>query len=215
MATSDEPNTSSFSSTFLRIGSIDLSGAVKATLRSRPLDRDIAPILAFDLDSLDLLNDEIKKLSDVNLSETGRRGCTTHELYGLIQAFVTYKIRAFVASTAHDLVTYPFQDDETATVRDVNRILSGATSTLLSYVTDATKVKGKHIHQYVTTRLENIGLPEAGDKFEQLKSLSENVAAKWRISPDTISRLKSAFDTATEATRTRIAESKGTESTKI
>jgi hypothetical protein len=166
------------------------------------------------LDSLDVLNEEIKKCSDVNLSQTGRRGCTTNELYGLIQAFVTDKIRTFVASTAYDLVTNPFQDDETGTVRDLKRILSGATSTILSYASDATRVKGKHIHQSVTARLENIGLPDPGDKLEHLKSLSESVAAKWGIPPDTMIKLKCTFVTATEATRTRIAVAKGAESKK-
>jgi hypothetical protein len=206
MSTSDELPSSFISSTFLRFSSIDLSGTVKAKLRSRPLDRDIAPILAFDLDSLDHLNAQIQRYSDINLSQTGRRGCTTDELYLLIQDFVTEKVRVFVASTAYDLVTNTFQEGDTAMVRDAKRLISEATSSILNYAVDASKAKGKDIHLAVANRLENIGLPVY--KLEQFKIISENMSKNWGLPKETLSSLKKTFLSASEAAMVRIAEAK-------
>jgi len=206
MSTSDELPSSFISSTFLRFSSIDLSGTVKAKLRSRPLDRDIAPILAFDLDSLDHLNAQIQRYSDINLSQTGRRGCTTDELYLLIQDFVTEKVRVFVASAAYDLVTNTFQEGDTAMVRDAKRLISEATSSILNYAVDASKAKGKDIHLAVANRLENIGLPVY--KLEQFKIISENMSKNWGLPKETLSSLKKTFLSASEAAMVRIAEAK-------
>ena len=206
MASSDESTTTSIASSFLRINSIDLSGAVKAQLRSRPLDRDIAPILAFDLDLLDDLNDQIQRCSDYNLAQTGRRGCTTDELYELIQAFVADKVRGFIASTAYDLVTNPFQPDDTRAVRDAKNIISGATSSLLSYATDASIVKGKDIHQSVTGHLENNGLPAAIYHLKRLNNLSDNLSTSWGLPTNTVMSLKRAIQFASDSANALISE---------
>ena len=208
MASSDESMTPFITSAFLRIGSIYLSGAVKAQLRSRPLDRDIAPILAFELDLLDDLNNQIQRCSDFNLAQTGRRGCTTDELYELIQAFVTDKVRGFIASTAYDLVTNPFQPDDTRAVRDVKHFISGATSSLLSYATDSSIVKERDIQQSVTNHLQNNGLPAAIDHLKRFNNLSDNLSTSWRLPTNAMISLKRKIQFASDTANAIITEAK-------
>eukprot|EP00542_Grammatophora_oceanica_P011912 CAMPEP_0194049636 /NCGR_PEP_ID=MMETSP0009_2-20130614/30800_1 /TAXON_ID=210454 /ORGANISM="Grammatophora oceanica, Strain CCMP 410" /LENGTH=428 /DNA_ID=CAMNT_0038695837 /DNA_START=97 /DNA_END=1383 /DNA_ORIENTATION=+ len=151
-ATSESPETSSLkpssSPSFLRIGGLQLSGRVAATLTSRPLDRQLAR-LNFDLDSLYDMNERIQNISNANLQSTGRRGCDTVELYDIIQSHFVSKISKMLASTAKDLASNPFRDDDTETVANAKRLLLGASDAILSYAGDAGKKKGEGLRDHV------------------------------------------------------------------
>jgi hypothetical protein len=80
----------------VRIGSIDLSGDICATLQSRPLKKEIA-VIRLDMDSsLHDLDRDIRKRSEENLLQLGKRGCTPREVFDLIRTYVDRKSKQIV-----------------------------------------------------------------------------------------------------------------------
>jgi hypothetical protein len=117
---------------FVRIGGIDFSGSVTCVFRSEPLKKDIA-VLQFDLDKLDELGRQIRERSDENLAATGRRGCTTDDLYKLIGNFYSQKLKGLAAQNLEDV----FQGRDSSTVNDIKKAWKSAGDSASAYVDGA------------------------------------------------------------------------------
>ncbi|KAL3910608.1 MAG: hypothetical protein SGILL_007626 [Bacillariaceae sp.] len=129
--------------TFVRISSVDFSGDISITFRSRPLGKDMA-VLQLDLDTFDELDREIRDRSEENLINTGRKGCTTDEVYKLVERFFGRKLKDLAASNVEDVL----QGREMSTLHDIKRAWSSTSSSASGYVGDAKgytkeKLKGK------------------------------------------------------------------------
>lgn len=82
-------------------------------VQSRPLNRDMGTF-AMDMDVTDDLNAMIGNLSDFNLEQTGRKGCSSTELANLLQSFFNKKVRHFISNTLNDIATNPTLAMQTA-----------------------------------------------------------------------------------------------------
>ena len=162
-------------STFVRIGSIDLQGNVTTEIFSRPLDRRIANI-GFSMDSLKELNDEIRRTSEANLAATGRRGCTTDELYTILSNYFMRKLRSFLSETVYDVTTGALSDEGSNTVREAKRLVSSANDVIRGYVSEASKKKGDDLQDSLANRLERFGVPSSKEKLNALREISLNAA---------------------------------------
>ncbi|GFH44321.1 hypothetical protein CTEN210_00795 [Chaetoceros tenuissimus] len=98
---SDDTTTSSTTTdtSFIRIGSFDAVGEVRLKLKSRPLSKELCEDVVLDLDKLSELNRKIVKKSN---AANGRVGCTTEELYEILQSYIEDKIKALVKSILRD-----------------------------------------------------------------------------------------------------------------
>jgi hypothetical protein len=85
------------------------------------------------LDKLDELDRQIRERSEENLATTGRRGCTTDDLYKLIASFYGKKLKGMLAQNVDDI----FQGRDASTVSDVKRALKSTTDSLTGYVDEA------------------------------------------------------------------------------
>ena len=86
---------------FIRIKSFNATGEVRLKLKSRPLSKELCDDVVLDLDKLSELNRQIIKKANA-AKRTGRVGCTTEELYEIIQAYVKDQIKALVKSILKD-----------------------------------------------------------------------------------------------------------------
>lgn len=156
------------SSTFVRVGSMDLSGNVRAIIRSLPLGgREICPPLQFDMDSLDA---DLTALLEAGASNNGRRGVTTDELSGLLQRYFSDKLRDIVKSTALDV----FLDEKDVTEQAKN-IVSDASKAVLGYVNQASNKKRQEIQGSVKERFQRL---TGDDNAQWLGVLGEDIAKR-------------------------------------
>jgi hypothetical protein len=182
----DPKKSTDTTSSFVRIGSIDLSGAITATLKSKPLKKDISTV-KWDLNAFDVLDKEIRKLSKKNKAELGRAGCTTDELYALIQTYVGRKLREFL--TTDMLVDLSAQGGKGMT-DTVTKVAGSAKQTALKYVNDAGEWMGEKMHDKLAERLGAWG--QSLDKFDEVqKPLLENVARRFNAT--TLSQASDTF----------------------
>jgi hypothetical protein len=147
-----EEESSSVTSSFLRIGSIDLSGTVIASLQSRPLKKEITSI-KFDLDTLDPLDRDIKNQSMENLATLGRRGCTTEELYSLIQKYFGRMLRETLSDVLEDLAA----DGGKGKMEEVNRVVNLTKDSIAKYVDDAGDWTGEQVQKKLAEQLDEWG----------------------------------------------------------
>lgn len=136
----------------MRIGRIDLSGDVIAKLKSRPLQKDLAEV-KFDLDTFDSLDDQIKIQSLENLAGTGRRGCTTDELYVLIRNYIGGILMQVLADIFEDVTT-----GGSATLEKVERVVNLTKKSVSEYVNDTTDWSGKILQEKMAERLKKWGI---------------------------------------------------------
>lgn len=156
--TSNQPTTtsSSFSSSFLRIASIDLKGDFKVAVHSRPLNRDLAGPLVIPFRTLEPLLDRIRE--DARNSKDKRKGVTTEELYAIVKDFFTRMMRDMVVSGAQELA-------KGDTVRDGGKkLLDGARLTARDYATDLGRKARDSVHSSVVERLNNMDLSKVDSK---------------------------------------------------
>lgn len=143
---------SSFEPSFVRIGSIDLSGNVVAKLKSRPLQKTLTEV-KYALDTFDPLDQQIKLQSLENLARTGRRGCTTEELYGLIQNYIGGLLQQLVGDVLTDIAA---GGDET--MDKVERVVTLSKKSLTQYIQDTSDWSGNHIQDKLSESLTKWGL---------------------------------------------------------
>ena len=175
MEDSYDQQPASGSSTFIRIGSIQLSGNVTSEIRSRPLDRSIADV-AFPMNAFDELNAQIRNVSEVNLAAAGRRGCTTDQVYDIIQAYFMGKLRKFLQDTAYDVSAGSLSEDGSKTVQEAKKLFASARTAVKRYADDASKKTGDNIEESLANRLEKLGVPSSREKLSALRELSSNAA---------------------------------------
>lgn len=162
-----EEGKSAESSTFLRIGSIVLSGNVRLSISSRPLNKPIATI-AYGLDTLNDLNNEIVQISETN-AVTGRRGCKTDDLYIIMRTHFAGKIRNFLRDAANSVTTCSFSDEGSITGRQARHLLACASDVIKTYANEAGRKKGDELQESLAVRLEKLGLPSPRDKLSALR----------------------------------------------
>ena len=138
---------------FVRIGSIDLSGNVIAKLKSRPLQKTLTDV-KFDLDTFDPLDDQIKLQSLENLAQTGRRGCTTEELYGLIQNYMGALLKQVVSDVLAEIA----DGGAHGTNDKVKRVVNLSKKSLTQYILDASEWSGNQVQDELSERLTKLGL---------------------------------------------------------
>lgn len=117
---------------FVRISSIDFSGNITFILRSRPLKKDIA-VLQLDLDTLDELDRAIRSRSEENLINTGRRGCTTDEIYKILKQFFGRKVKDLAYANVEDIL----QGRQASALESIKRAWASTTNSASDYVDDA------------------------------------------------------------------------------
>jgi hypothetical protein len=170
-------------SSFIRFGSIDLSGNATIEVASRPLRKDIG-VVTLDMDVTDSINAKIRKLSKSNKASTGRPGCTTTELADLLQSYFSQQIRKYLSESIKDLAS-----DPGSAVRGADRILTKTSDTILGYAGDASRMTGENIQDAVTDRLSRWGFN--ADQITALKERSQD-AAKNVNTESLTERLKNA-----------------------
>ena len=139
-------------SSFVRVGKIDLSGDFSVILLSKPMKKDLGTF-KFSLDTFDELDSEISLLSKKNLVENGRKGCTTDELYALIQRFFGRKLRGLLLEVAQDLSN----EEGSKTTESVNKIVRSARGSVLKYANDAGAWTGENIDKKMSEKLARWG----------------------------------------------------------
>jgi hypothetical protein len=169
-----EEGISAESSTFVRIGSIDLSGSVRLEISSRPLNKSIATIV-YDLDTLKDLNNEILQVSETN-AVTGRRGCKTDDLYIILRTHFAGRIRNFLRDAAYNVTTGSFSDEGDTTIKQARRLLESVSDLIKTYADEAGRKKGDDLQESLAIRLEKLGLPSPREKLSALREVSLNAA---------------------------------------
>ncbi|KAG7362186.1 hypothetical protein IV203_025852 [Nitzschia inconspicua] len=164
---------------FVRIESVDFSGNITCTFRSKPLKKEIA-VLQFDLDSFDEVDRQIRERSDDNLIQTGRKGCTTDELYDIVKSFFARKIKEMAASNVEDALN----GREMSTLQGIKRAWSSTSNSATGYVDDARdwtegKLRGKlsesiQIGKQKTEKVTKNPFIQAA--LRELQKASENAA---------------------------------------
>lgn len=203
-----EEESSVMSSTFVRIGTVDLSGNVRLEISSRPLERPITTIV-YDLDMLQDLNIEIRKVSEKNLAITGRRGCTTDEMYTTLQTYFAGRIRNFLRDAAYDVTASSLLDVESTTIKKARRLLASASDVIKNYADDVGRKKGDDLQELLAIRLDKLGLPLPREKLSTLREMSlqaaRNVDAK-KLAANQWERLRMTYDTAGTSSASADAE---------
>ena len=124
-------------------------------MKSRPLKKELAH-LQFSLDTFDPLDEKIKAQALENLANTGRRGCTTDELYALIQSVMTDILKKFLADIIDD-----FANDGAKITNQVGNVYDLTKKSVSDYVTETGEWSGRQFHTKVSKRLLEWGLAEA------------------------------------------------------
>lgn len=195
---------------FVRIGSMDLSGNLRAVIRSRPLGRDVCPPWILDLDSFDKWNDELRRLSKENLAESGRRGCTTNQFYDWVGKYVGDKLRSVLTSTAYDLATQPFAEQDTDTVVRAKGLFAQARRAVTSYALQATTKSGRELQDSVKLQLDSlgrarlgIGLDENATDIEEMEGVKRAAMSAYQllreVAAEQLERVEGALRAAEEA----------------
>ena len=156
-------------SSFVRVGKIDLSGDFSVILLSKPMKKDLGTF-KLSLDTFDELDREIRFLSNKNLVETGRKGCTTDELYTLIQRYFGRKLRGLLLEVAQDLSN----EDGSKTTDSVNKIVGSARKSVLMYANDASSWTGEKIDKKISEQLSKWGKSMMDDENDNYLGGSNN-----------------------------------------
>ena len=148
-------SSSEAASTFVRIGGIGVKGQIRLKLRSRPLDKDLCEDIVFDFDNLKTLSNQISAASKAAQKKTGRRGCTTEELYDIIQSYFNQQIQQRVKSSAVDTAMGALKPESGGkTIRDAKKFFSKGRDVAMKYANDI----GQKAEEHVDDNINNLGL---------------------------------------------------------
>mmetsp|Transcript_42572 Transcript_42572/g.43138 ORF Transcript_42572/g.43138 Transcript_42572/m.43138 type:complete len:387 (-) Transcript_42572:329-1489(-) len=148
-------DSSSEASTFVRIGGIGVKGQIRIKLRSRPLDKDLCDDIVFDFDNLKTLSNQISAASKAAQKETGRRGCTTEELYNIIQSYFNRQIHQKIKSSAVDIAMGVYKPESGGkTIRDAKKLFSIGRDVAMKYANDI----GQKADEHVDDNINNLGI---------------------------------------------------------
>ncbi len=164
--------TSAPTSTFVRIGSIEMMGEIRLRIRSRPLDQELVEEIVFDLKKLEEMNKQIRQAAQRAEQKTGRRGLTTKELHQIIKVYFNRQINQRVKLAAADLAVGALTGDgHSKTIRDANKFLSNAREIAMKYSGDV----GKKADEEFESQLKNLGL--GPNELQGVKQLFKSSAA--------------------------------------
>jgi hypothetical protein len=124
------------------------------------MKKDISAI-QFDLKKLGPLYKEIRRKSDENFANLGRRGISTTELSSLIQIYFGGIIQKALTDTMGDLVS----DGGKGTKERIDRIKASTRGSVSKYVDEATEWTSKEAGKKLAERLEKWG--DSLDKMEE------------------------------------------------
>ncbi len=178
---SDKKSSSSSLSPYVTIGSIDFSGKMVIKVRSRVLDKELIKDVELDLDYLDSINERIRDAAEKSKSLTNRRGCTTDELYSIIQKYFNELLRKVLRSTTANLAFAAFSGNDRKSGFDQSSIkakkaLSGAKEILTNYAKSVSDKTTKEIEKNfaeIGISPEHIGIAKeflSTELFENKKS---------------------------------------------
>jgi len=173
--TSSEGSTSS--STFVRVGRVDLEGAVTLKVISRPLGgQSVCPDVVLEFGMLEELMDRIKHASKEAERKTGRKGCTTTELYDIVEQFFKSKLKKMLQSTVMDIARGSLDPKSggSKTVQETKKAIEGARGIFQRYTQDVANVTEDRIQSKLSNQLSKWGL--SGDQVETLKRASKKAA---------------------------------------
>jgi hypothetical protein len=137
------------------------------------------------LDAFDVLDKEIRKLSKKNKAELGRAGCTTDELYALIQTYFGRKLGEFLKATMVDL-----SQGGKGMTKTFSKLTGSAKQTALKYANDAGEWTGENINDKLAEQLGAWG--QSIDKFDDVqKPFLETIASRFNATK--VSQASEAF----------------------
>jgi len=122
-----------------------MKGEIRLKIRSRALDKNLVEDIVFDLENVRAMNRQILAASKRSEQETGRRGCTTEELYDIIQSYFNYQIQQLVKTTAADLAFSALNRKDGRTVNDAKKFISGARDIAMKYAHDVGDKADEHV----------------------------------------------------------------------
>ena len=138
-AATTESSSSTNSNSFVTIGSIDLSGKAILKLYSRTLDKELVDdIQLLNLENLNKLNQRIQNESQKALERYGRRGCSTGDLYNIIETYFNQLLRRILTQAATDITLGALTNNNIGTGldsinKDVKNVLSSSKEMILRY----------------------------------------------------------------------------------
>ena len=119
---------------FIRIGNLDIKGKVTLHTRSRPLKRPLSEDIVFQLDAIRELKERIRHLADQNAVRVKRRGCTSDEVYEIVQSFFNSKVKEVIKLALEDLAAGKLDPNrESRVVNESKKIASSARAAFLNY----------------------------------------------------------------------------------
>lgn len=152
----DEESGSSTVSAYVRFGNIVMSGEVILRVKSKPLEKSLMEDIVIDLRQLHALSKEIQKQAEKSQERTGRRGCTTDELYDILSKYFGDQVKKFLKLTATDLALSALKREKggSKTLNDAKKAWSGAIDTALNYVQSV----GRKAEEHVDENLKQFGI---------------------------------------------------------
>ena len=187
---------------------MDMSGTLRVTIRSRPLNnQDLCPPWEINLNNFDDWNAELQLLSNQNLIETGRRGCTTLQVYDWIGRYINTMVRKVVASTAYQLATQPFAEHDS--IRKAKGFLKETKKSVWSYAKQATQKSGKDLQDNVVERLETLGIFDKVHEALSKLSINQDNNETSIVDDETIKRVMAAYEALRNVAQEKLLESKG------
>eukprot|EP00547_Thalassionema_nitzschioides_P016013 CAMPEP_0194253804 /NCGR_PEP_ID=MMETSP0158-20130606/30646_1 /TAXON_ID=33649 /ORGANISM="Thalassionema nitzschioides, Strain L26-B" /LENGTH=347 /DNA_ID=CAMNT_0038991617 /DNA_START=44 /DNA_END=1087 /DNA_ORIENTATION=+ len=148
------------SSSFVRFGDLKMPGAVDFKVRSKSLNKTLSDI-QIPLDKSKELSQMIRHAAKEADDRSGRKGCTTDEMYTIIQSFFARQLQDLLKFAAVDLALHGAS--ESTTLREIKKSISGAKDTIIDYAKDAGD-------KTINEQLSKFGLDQ-----EQINSLKNAV----------------------------------------
>lgn len=187
---------------------MDLSGTLRVNIQSRPLNnQDLCPPWELNLDNFDDWNTELQHLSNQNLIETGRRGCTTLQFYDWIGRNVNTMVRTNLLSTAYDLASQPFAEHDS--IRRAKGFLKEARTSVWSYAVQASRKTGKDMQDNIVQRLETLGIQDKVHEALSKLSISHGNNETHLSDDNTITQVMAAYEALRNIAQEKLLENKG------
>jgi len=165
------------SETFVRIGGIDLSGNITLSIRSRPVNQKLVPDFAFDLDMFDELDEKIQEASKKAKTETGRLGCTTEDLYDIIQSYFEARLKRLIQTAAVEIARGSLDPrSEVQSVQRVHKVMSGMKDAAINYAKSVGETVEDHLIHDVSRKLTELGLSQS--EAQTLINATRNAASQ-------------------------------------
>ena len=123
---------------------------MKFRITSQPLQEDLGYV-EFDFKAFKSLHLQIKKQSTRNMAKTGRKGCTTDELYQLIHSDFQMKIRSLMSDALQNFASNEEEYDGSlqSVAIEVNRIVKATKDSISTYIEETTKYGGNRFQKKI------------------------------------------------------------------